>query len=132
MTLLHLPIDLLLLNFVGMCLCLGIIVSCICRLNVSRTMNWRMLLVQMMLVSFAAFTAGTFVELLRGQVLSMHQALGVLGILLYVVVTLQEWRAHEEPEHRQCVGSRWDALERNYVPVYADDEGSRSAHSAVH
>lgn len=119
MNLLNLPIDQLFVNILGIALCAFVVLCCICRLNVSHGGSWRVFLTQAMLIAFALWAIGTLVELARGSILTLHGAAAGLGILLYVILTFEEWR---QPDTLgQHLDYRWDAERRNYVPMYKED-----------
>lgn len=96
MNLLSLPADAFFFNIIGLAVCAIIIVTCVCRLNVEESMPWRLSLQQVMLVCFAFWAAGTFVDLFRGHLIGFHGAAAGLGILIYLAITYKEWLAREK------------------------------------
>lgn len=96
MNLLNLPVDHLLANGAGILVCVAIIISCVCRLNVAPSMPWRMSLTQMMLIAFAFWAAGTMRDLWLGHDIGFHGAAAGFGIILYLVTTYKEWREQED------------------------------------
>lgn len=94
--LLALPLLHLLCNVLGITICLGIMFSCVCRLNVSVAPTLRLSLEQLMFISFAIWACGTMAELWRGEDIGLHGAAAGLGIVIYLGLTYKHWRRHEE------------------------------------
>jgi type VI protein secretion system component VasK len=87
MALLNLPADGLLLNLLGMLICLFIVIASVCRINASDVKRWRVSCVQVMYLCFVFWAAGVFFELGQGAPIDFHGGAGALGILLHLHIT---------------------------------------------
>lgn len=103
MNLLNLPLDHLLANVVGLVICLGLIFTCICRLDLDEAMPWRVTVTQILLICIAFWSAGTMRDLWRGQDIGYHNAAAGLAFLLYLALTYEDVvRAESECEAREA------------------------------
>lgn len=85
-------INLAALYLVYVPLCLGIIVACICRVNMmtasSNKAGW-----SAMYILMAAYAGGELIDVLRLQIwMSTHELLGLLAMALNLGLTHRHWR----------------------------------------
>lgn len=94
-SLLNLPTDHFLANVIGLLICLGIMITCICRINILEGPRWRLSAEQMMLLAFSFWAAGTFADLWHGRNIGYHGAAVGLGIVIYLVSSYRQWQLQQ-------------------------------------
>jgi hypothetical protein len=93
--LLALPTVLFLVNAIGIILCAGVLVSCICRVNAAKVTRGRVTFTQLMYLAFAFWAFGTALDLARGIVLEWHAASVGLGIVFHLLLTYKQWKGED-------------------------------------
>ncbi len=71
--------------------CLSIGLAVICRINMLNSRRHKLSWIAM-LVCMAAYAAGIALQVMAGQALTVHEAAGVAGLLLYVHISLANWK----------------------------------------
>ena len=121
--LLSLPLGHFLANAAGLLVCLTVMVVCICRVDISEVVRWRLDLEQLMLLSFALWACGTAIDLVRGRDIGVHNVAAGFGILLYFFLSyrncirIADGLADATIRHRVA---RWNERERRYDVVEED------------
>lgn len=78
-------------NMLGIIVCAGIAVSCICRLDAARVSPGRLTLTQVMYLAFAVWAVGTLLDILSGFSVGWPGAAVGLGIMLHLHLTYKQW-----------------------------------------
>lgn len=83
-------------------LCLGIIISCVCRVNLMTASRhkagWAL-----MYVAMAAYAGGELTDVLAtGHWMATHELLGLLGIAANLALTHRHWRQGPPPITRKA------------------------------
>lgn len=92
----------LVIKWVGIAVCLGVLLSCICRLDLLNPHNhkagWRVLY-----LLFAAYAGGVLLDLWVISQVDWYEGAGVAGVLLHISLTRTLWRDGPPPETRKDV-----------------------------
>lgn len=121
--LLLLPLDHLIANVVGMVICVIVIVSCICRLDVAPSMPWRVTGAQLLLIAVAFWAGGTLRELWRGEDIGFHNAAAGLAFVIYLTISYEDMRRMEREQDER----RRAAALRRQAALHWEDEEDRHA-----
>ncbi len=90
-------IFILITKWIGIAICLGVLIGCICRIDLldpkRHRLGWRLLY-----ILFSAYAGGVLMDLwVLGQV-DWYEGAGVAGVLLHISLTRKLWRCGPPPE----------------------------------
>lgn len=113
----------------GVFITLGIMLSCICRINSTRPRHWHISVAQLLYMMFAAWAMETMTTLLLLETFTGYDAAFGFVIMLHLSATYKDWAGHDcvcdalnywRAAHRKRIHRVQEDLDAGYV-VHKDD-----------
>lgn len=82
----------MLLNIFGIIICLGVLFSAVCRINVAPVRRFRLSVHQLLYMAMAVWAFGNLLSLVRGEVIEFWDAAAGFAFVLHLYLTYERWR----------------------------------------